>query len=211
MVYTFSCFMDLFFKHMNYLLCRNLVASYLQLGKTVGAGLATCGLTGAGVGVGIVFGSLLLRIRNYSTSNSIEYPFPNLLEMETLTAEGHDSQLGYLQHFMYFVKDEDEYADIKLDQGFQYTQTKKSYKVANEIFEKFGEIDDVIFHDYMYDQMQRVLPKSLAEHKIVFNNNQVLSDRIVKYIESTNLVLGPSYMLVYCFYKHIQRHGNKIS
>jgi hypothetical protein len=89
---------------MNYLLCRNLVASFLQLGKTVGAG----------VGVGIVSGSLLLRIRNYSTSNSIEYPFPNLLEKETLTAEGHDSQLGYLQHFMYFVKDEDEYADIKV-------------------------------------------------------------------------------------------------
>lgn len=51
----------------------------------------------------------------------------------------------------------------------------------------------------MFDQMQMVLPKSLAEHKIVFNNNQVLSDEIILYIESTNLVLGPWYMLVYCF------------
>lgn len=31
-----------------------------ELGKLVGAGLATIGLVGAGVGVGVVFGSLIL-------------------------------------------------------------------------------------------------------------------------------------------------------
>lgn len=32
----------------------------LEVGKLVGAGLATIGLVGAGVGVGVVFGSLIL-------------------------------------------------------------------------------------------------------------------------------------------------------
>jgi hypothetical protein len=39
-----------------------LVNSFLQLGKTIGAGLATIGLAGAGVGVGIVFGALVLAL-----------------------------------------------------------------------------------------------------------------------------------------------------
>jgi F-type H+-transporting ATPase subunit c len=39
-----------------------LVNSFLQLGKTIGAGLATIGLAGAGVGVGVVFGSLVFAL-----------------------------------------------------------------------------------------------------------------------------------------------------
>ncbi|RYX78498.1 MAG: F0F1 ATP synthase subunit C [Cyanobacteriota bacterium] len=38
------------------------VNSILQLGKSCGAGLATIGLTGAGVGVGVVFGSLIFGL-----------------------------------------------------------------------------------------------------------------------------------------------------
>lgn len=34
--------------------------SILKASKSIGAGIATVGLTGAGVGVGIVFGSLLI-------------------------------------------------------------------------------------------------------------------------------------------------------
>jgi F-type H+-transporting ATPase subunit c len=39
-----------------------IVNSFLQLGKTIGAGLATIGLAGAGVGVGVVFGSLVFGL-----------------------------------------------------------------------------------------------------------------------------------------------------
>jgi F-type H+-transporting ATPase subunit c len=38
------------------------VYSIIALGKNCGAGLATIGLAGAGVGVGIVFGSLLIAL-----------------------------------------------------------------------------------------------------------------------------------------------------
>lgn len=39
-----------------------LVNSFLQLGKSIGAGLATIGLAGAGVGVGVVFGALVFSL-----------------------------------------------------------------------------------------------------------------------------------------------------
>jgi F-type H+-transporting ATPase subunit c len=39
-----------------------LVNAILQLGKSIGAGLATIGLAGAGVGVGIVFGALVFSL-----------------------------------------------------------------------------------------------------------------------------------------------------
>ena len=43
-----------------------------ELGKLVGAGLATIGLVGAGVGVGVVFGSLILATsRNPSLRNEL--------------------------------------------------------------------------------------------------------------------------------------------
>ena len=43
-----------------------------ELGKLVGAGLATIGLVGAGVGVGVVFGSLILgTARNPSLRNEL--------------------------------------------------------------------------------------------------------------------------------------------
>ena len=38
------------------------VNAVLQVGKSVGAGLATIGLVGAGVGVGVVFGSLVFSL-----------------------------------------------------------------------------------------------------------------------------------------------------
>lgn len=38
------------------------VAAILTVGKSCGAGLATIGLAGAGVGVGIVFGSLVYSL-----------------------------------------------------------------------------------------------------------------------------------------------------
>lgn len=34
----------------------------LQTGKFIGAGMATIGLTGTGIGIGIVFGSLILGL-----------------------------------------------------------------------------------------------------------------------------------------------------
>ena len=34
----------------------------IQVAKIIGAGLATIGLTGAGVGIGIVFGALILGV-----------------------------------------------------------------------------------------------------------------------------------------------------
>ena len=46
--------------------------SMFELGKLVGAGLATVGLVGAGVGVGVVFGSLILGTsRNPSLRNEL--------------------------------------------------------------------------------------------------------------------------------------------
>lgn len=39
-----------------------LINSILGLGKSIGAGLATIGLAGAGAGVGIVFGGLVFGI-----------------------------------------------------------------------------------------------------------------------------------------------------
>lgn len=38
------------------------INAVLSLGKTIGAGLATIGLAGAGAGVGIVFGSLVFSL-----------------------------------------------------------------------------------------------------------------------------------------------------
>lgn len=38
------------------------ISAILTLGKSAGAGLATIGLAGAGVGVGIVFGSLIIAL-----------------------------------------------------------------------------------------------------------------------------------------------------
>jgi F-type H+-transporting ATPase subunit c len=40
----------------------NLVSIILSSSKMVGAGLATIGLVGAGIGVGVVFGSLVLAV-----------------------------------------------------------------------------------------------------------------------------------------------------
>jgi F-type H+-transporting ATPase subunit c len=46
--------------------------TFLTSFKAVGAGAATIGLTGAGAGVGIVFGSLLIAIsRNPNSSNEL--------------------------------------------------------------------------------------------------------------------------------------------
>lgn len=47
---------------MTYPFREELVNSFLLLGKSIGAGLATVGLGGAGVGVGIVFGSLVFGL-----------------------------------------------------------------------------------------------------------------------------------------------------
>lgn len=41
---------------------EELVNALTQIGKSVGAGLATIGLAGAGVGVGVVFGSLIFGL-----------------------------------------------------------------------------------------------------------------------------------------------------
>ena len=41
---------------------QELVNSFLAIGRSVGAGLATVGLAGAGVGVGVVFGSLVFGL-----------------------------------------------------------------------------------------------------------------------------------------------------
>ena len=38
------------------------ISALLQVGKSVGAGLATIGLAGAGIGVGVVFGSLVFSL-----------------------------------------------------------------------------------------------------------------------------------------------------
>lgn len=51
---------------------EELVASVLQVGKSVGAGLATVGLVGAGAGVGIVFGALIFGLsRNPNEENRL--------------------------------------------------------------------------------------------------------------------------------------------
>lgn len=41
---------------------ENLAVNLLASSKFIGAGLATCGLIGAGAGVGIVFGALLIAL-----------------------------------------------------------------------------------------------------------------------------------------------------
>jgi F-type H+-transporting ATPase subunit c len=41
---------------------EQLVNSFLSIGKSIGAGLATIGLAGAGTGVGIVFGALVFGL-----------------------------------------------------------------------------------------------------------------------------------------------------
>jgi F-type H+-transporting ATPase subunit c len=41
---------------------EDFVNALLSIGKTIGAGLATIGLAGAGAGVGIVFGSLVFSL-----------------------------------------------------------------------------------------------------------------------------------------------------
>jgi F-type H+-transporting ATPase subunit c len=40
----------------------NLLSTLLNSSKMIGAGLATIGLVGAGIGVGVVFGGLLLAV-----------------------------------------------------------------------------------------------------------------------------------------------------
>jgi len=48
------------------------MSNFDNLGKLVGAGLATIGLVGAGMGVGIVFGSLIIgTARNPSLRNEL--------------------------------------------------------------------------------------------------------------------------------------------
>nr|ACZ96460.1 ATP synthase subunit 9 [Didymium iridis]ACZ96461.1 ATP synthase subunit 9 [Didymium iridis] len=47
---------------MTYNFKEELVNSFLSIGKSIGAGLATIGLAGAGVGVGVVFGSLVFGL-----------------------------------------------------------------------------------------------------------------------------------------------------
>jgi F-type H+-transporting ATPase subunit c len=46
------------------------ISAMLTVGKSIGAGLATIGLAGAGVGVGVVFGCLVLAI----TRNPLQTP-----------------------------------------------------------------------------------------------------------------------------------------
>jgi F-type H+-transporting ATPase subunit c len=49
-----------------------LANGFISSSKLIGAGLATCGLIGAGAGVGIVFGSLILGIaRNPSMKGEL--------------------------------------------------------------------------------------------------------------------------------------------
>ncbi len=44
----------------------------LQVGKVIGTGLATTGLIGAGIGIGIVFGCLIIGVsRNPSMKNQL--------------------------------------------------------------------------------------------------------------------------------------------
>ena len=44
----------------------------IQSAKILGAGIATVGLTGAGVGIGVVFGALILGVaRNPSQQNQL--------------------------------------------------------------------------------------------------------------------------------------------
>jgi len=44
----------------------------IEVAKILGAGIATCSLIGAGVGVGVVFGSLLVSVsRNPSLKNEL--------------------------------------------------------------------------------------------------------------------------------------------
>lgn len=48
------------------------MSNFDNLGKLVGAGLATIGLVGAGMGVGVVFGSLIIgTARNPSLRNEL--------------------------------------------------------------------------------------------------------------------------------------------
>jgi F-type H+-transporting ATPase subunit c len=55
---------------MQYNFREELVLSIIQLGKSIGAGLATIGLAGAGVGVGLVFASLVFSL----SRNPIQEP-----------------------------------------------------------------------------------------------------------------------------------------
>lgn len=54
----------------NLYICTN--STMLESSKLIGAGLATIGLAGAGVGIGIVFGCLILGVaRNPSLKNQL--------------------------------------------------------------------------------------------------------------------------------------------
>jgi F-type H+-transporting ATPase subunit c len=46
---------------------RRFVVMLLQASQKIGAGLATFGLAGAGVGIGVIFGSLILGISRNAT------------------------------------------------------------------------------------------------------------------------------------------------
>ena len=53
-------------------LCFKLSKNMLQSSKIIGAGLATVGLAGAGVGIGVVFGCLIIGVaRNPSLKNQL--------------------------------------------------------------------------------------------------------------------------------------------
>jgi F-type H+-transporting ATPase subunit c len=54
------------------LLKKKIIAMLVQAAKYIGAGLATIGLAGAGVGIGTVFGALVIGIsRNPSLKNEL--------------------------------------------------------------------------------------------------------------------------------------------
>lgn len=58
--------------NLNFLLLKNTLFMLLQAAKFIGAGLASIGLAGAGVGIGTVFGALVMGIsRNPSLKDEL--------------------------------------------------------------------------------------------------------------------------------------------
>jgi len=55
-----------------------LISAILSLGKSCGAGLATIGLAGAGIGVGVVFGSLIIALGRNPTEETRLFKFAML-------------------------------------------------------------------------------------------------------------------------------------